>query len=125
MSWDVPITDLTVRDEDVESYLDSLASGWWTMGPTTDRFEEEFQKWIGAEHAVAASSGTAALHLACVAANLGPGDEVLVPALTFVATAHAVRYAGATPALGDSATRPDPSLSAETVEAAVTAKTKA
>lgn len=125
MSWEVPLTDLTVRDEDVESYLDSLRSGWWTMGPTTDRFEEEFEKWIGAQHAVVASSGTAALHLACAAADLGPGDEVLVPTLTFVATAHAVRYVGATPVLCDSPNRNDPNLSPEVVEAAVTEKTKA
>ena len=125
MSWNVPLTDLTVRDEDVESYLESLRSGWWTMGPTTDRFEDEFAKWIGAEHAVVASSGTAALHLACAAADLGPGDEVLVPALTFVATAHAVRYVGAVPVLCDIADRGDPNLSAEAVEDAVTTKTKA
>jgi dTDP-4-amino-4,6-dideoxygalactose transaminase len=125
MSWDVPITDLKVRDEDVESYLDSVRSCWWTMGPTTDRFEEEFEKWIGTQHAVVASSGTAALHLACAAANLGPGDEVLVPALTFVATAHAPRYVGAVPVLCDIAGRGDPHLSAETVEEAVTQKTKA
>jgi dTDP-4-amino-4,6-dideoxygalactose transaminase len=125
MSWDVPITDLKVRDEDVESYLDSVRSCWWTMGPTTDRFEEEFEKWIGTQHAVAVSSGTAALHLACVAAGVGPGDEVLVPALTFVATAHAVRYVGAVPVLCDIEDRRDPNLSAATVEAALTPKTKA
>jgi dTDP-4-amino-4,6-dideoxygalactose transaminase len=125
MSWEVPLTDLSVRDEDVEAYLDSLRSGWWTMGPMTDRFEEEFEKWIGSQHAVAASSGTAALHLACAGADLGPGDEVLVPALTFVATAHAVRYVGAVPVLCDIEDRRDPNLSPATVEAALTPKTKA
>jgi dTDP-4-amino-4,6-dideoxygalactose transaminase len=125
MSWSVPLTHLTVPDEDVESYLDSLRSCWWTMGPTTERFEREFERWIGAEHAVAASSGTAALHLACAGAGLGPGDEVLVPALTFAATAHAVRYVGADPVLCDMPDRCDPNLSPAVVEEALTPNTKA
>ena len=125
MSWQVPLTELAVQDDDVEAYLDALRSGWWTMGPITDRFEREFEAATGAPHAAAVSSGTAALHLACAAADLGPGDEVIVPALTFVATAHAVRYVGAEPVLCDVASRRDPNLSIEAVETALTPKTKA
>jgi dTDP-4-amino-4,6-dideoxygalactose transaminase len=125
VSWSVPLVELTVADEDVEAYLDSVRSGWWTMGPTSDLFERTFEEAIGAPHAAVVSSGTAALHLACVAADLGPGDEVLVPALTFVATAHAVRYVGAEPILCEIGGRADPNISIEAVESALTPKTKA
>jgi dTDP-4-amino-4,6-dideoxygalactose transaminase len=125
MSWSVPLIELSIADEDVESYLDSLRSGWWTMGPTTDHFERAFEAAIGSPHAAAVSSGTAALHCACVAADLGPGDEVLVPALTFVATAHAVRFAGAEPVLCDVGGRSDPNISIDAVEAAIGPRTKA
>jgi dTDP-4-amino-4,6-dideoxygalactose transaminase len=125
MSWSVPLVELSVADEDVESYLDSLRSGWWTIGPTTERFEREFEAATGAPHAAAVSSGTAALHLACVAADIGPGDEVIVPALTFVASAHAVRYVGGEPVLCDVGGRADPNLSVESVKAAMGPRTKA
>ena len=125
MSWTVPLMELTVREADVERYLDALRSGWWTMGPTTDQFEREFERAAGAQHAAAASSGTAALHLACAAADLGPGDEVIVPALTFVATAHAVRYVGAEPVLCDIGGRNDPNLAIAALEDALSEKTKA
>ena len=65
------------------------------MGPRTQAFEEALAEYAGTEHAVAVSSGTAALHLACLAAGVGPGDEVVVPALTFVASASAAEYCGA------------------------------
>jgi dTDP-4-amino-4,6-dideoxygalactose transaminase len=125
MSWSVPLVELTVTDDDVEAYLDSLRSLWWTMGPTTQQFEREFESATGAPHAAAVSSGTAALHLACVGADLGPGDEVIVPALTYVATAHAVRYVGAEPVLCDVGGRSDPNISVEAVEAAIGPRTKA
>ncbi len=71
------------------------------MGPRTERFEQAFAEHLGCRHAVAVSSCTAALHLAYLAAGVGPGDEVIVPAITFVASAAAVRYCGATPVLAD------------------------
>jgi dTDP-4-amino-4,6-dideoxygalactose transaminase len=71
------------------------------MGPRIAAFEQALGEYVGTEHAVTVSSGTAALHLACLAAGLGPGDEVIVPAFTFVASAAAVRYVGATPVLCD------------------------
>jgi dTDP-4-amino-4,6-dideoxygalactose transaminase len=84
-------------------YLDeALASGWLVpMGPTVDRFEREFAAVIGAEHAVATASGTAALHLAMIAAGVGPGDEVIVPTLTFIATANPAVYLAARPVFLD------------------------
>lgn len=75
--------------------LDCLRSGRITQGAWVDRFEREFAAYIGTSYAVAVSSGTAALHLALVALGIGPGDEVIVPALTFIATANAVAYTGA------------------------------
>jgi perosamine synthetase len=82
--------------------LDCLDSGWISsIGEYVDRFESLFARFCGADHAIATANGTVALHLALAALDLGPGDEVLVPGLTFVATANAVTYTGATPVLVD------------------------
>jgi perosamine synthetase len=82
--------------------LDCLETGWLSsLGPYVHRFEKDFSALCGTEHAVAVSSGTAALHLALAAANIGSGDEVIVPALTFIATANAVTYTGARPVFAD------------------------
>jgi perosamine synthetase len=87
-----------------ESYLlDAFKSGWISsLGPYIQRFESEFASFCGVKHAIAVSNGTVALHLSLLAAGIGPGDEVIVPALTFVATAAAVRHAGAEPVFVDS-----------------------
>jgi dTDP-4-amino-4,6-dideoxygalactose transaminase len=99
--WRVPLTDIAMSEQDVEAVADCLRSGWLTMGPRTQVFEGALASHVGAVHAIAVSSGTAALHLACRAAGLGPGDEVIVPALTFIASANAALYVGATPVLCD------------------------
>jgi dTDP-4-amino-4,6-dideoxygalactose transaminase len=99
--WRVPLTDVAMPECDVQAVLDCLRSGWLTMGPRTAAFEEALAARVGTAHAVTVSSGTAALHLACLAAGIGPGDEVIVPALTFVASASAARYVGAEPVLCD------------------------
>ncbi len=125
MTWRVPLVEIPVADEDVEAVLDTLRSGWLTMGPVTERFERAFADHVGVEHAVAVSSGTAALHLACLAAGVGPGDEVLVPDLSFVACAHAPRQAGATPVLCDATAPLEPGMSAEDAAARTTPYTKA
>jgi len=101
VTWTIPLTDVVISEEDVEAVLDCLRSGWLTSGPRTQAFEAALSEHLGGGHAVAVSSGTAALHLACRAIGLGPGDEAIVPAVTFVATAHAVRYCGAEPVLCD------------------------
>ncbi len=101
MSWTVPLTDLKISEDDVAAVLEVLASGWLTMGPRTQEFERRFAERHHVPHAVAVSSGTAALHLALLAAGIGPGDEVLVPALTFIAGPAAVRYCGADPVFVD------------------------
>jgi dTDP-4-amino-4,6-dideoxygalactose transaminase len=99
MSWTLPLTDVQLSEEDIAAYLEVLEGGWLTMGPRTHEFEARFAERFGCHHAVAVSSGTAALHLALLAAGVGDGDEVLVPAMTFVAGAAAVRYCGARPVL--------------------------
>jgi dTDP-4-amino-4,6-dideoxygalactose transaminase len=97
----VPLFDVRLSDEQVEAVADTLRSGWLTLGPRTADFEAAFAAQLGSRHAVATSSCTAALHLAYLAAGVGPGDEVIVPAITFVASAAAARYCGATPVFAD------------------------
>jgi dTDP-4-amino-4,6-dideoxygalactose transaminase len=125
MSWTLPLTDLKLSEEDIEAFLGVLESGWLTMGPRTRQFEVAFAERFGAAHAVAVSSGTAALHLAMLAAGLGEGDEVLVPATTFVAGAAAVRYTGARPVLVDSIGPEDPNLDPAKAERLVGPHTRA
>jgi len=90
-----------ITEEEVSEVVDSLRSGWLTMGPKTESFEEEFRKYIGSKHAVALNSCTAALHLALEAVGLKEKDEVLVPAMTFTATAEVVCYFKARPVFVD------------------------
>ncbi|MBW3539459.1 MAG: DegT/DnrJ/EryC1/StrS aminotransferase family protein [Planctomycetes bacterium] len=88
-------------DDELEALAEVFHSGWIGLGPKTAEFEERFADFVGAQHAVAVNSATAALHLACIAAGVGPGDEVLVPTITFVSTAHAAAYCGARPVFVD------------------------
>ncbi len=125
MNWRVQLVEVEVTDADVESVLDCLRSGWLTMGPRTQAFEAALAERLGARHAIAVSSGTAALHLACHAAGLRPADEALVPSLSFVAAAHAPRYLGAGVSLIDSTAATDAGIDVAAVEAAITDRTKA
>ncbi len=123
--WRVPLTDIAVSETDVEAVLDCLRSGWLTMGPRTKVFEQALADYVGTPHALTVSSGTAALHLACRAAGLGPGDEVIVPAFTFVASASAARFVGATPVLCDVNGPYDLNLDVRDVERRITPRTRA
>jgi dTDP-4-amino-4,6-dideoxygalactose transaminase len=125
VSWAIPLTDVVVTESDRLAVAECLQSGWLTMGPRTQRFEAALAEWTGAPYAVALSSATAALHLSCRALGLGPGDEVIVPALTFVATLNAPRYTGALPVLCDVEAPERPNLSAENVERCITPRTRA
>ncbi len=125
MSWTIPLTEVVITESDRLAVAECLQSGWLTMGPRTQRFEAALAEWTGAPHAVAVSSATAALHLSCRALGLGPGDEVIVPALTFVATLNAPRYTGAQPVLCDVEAPERPNLSAESVERCITPRTRA
>lgn len=97
----VPYSRPSLKEEDIKAAVDVLRSQWLTTGPKISELEAEFAELVGATEAVAVNSGTAALHLAYVALGLSPGDEVLVPALTFSATASSVIMAGGTPAIVD------------------------
>jgi dTDP-4-amino-4,6-dideoxygalactose transaminase len=121
----VPLFDLSLDDEDVAAVADVLRSGWLTMGPRTAEFEAAFAERLGVPHAVALSSATAALHLAYRAAGVGPGDEVIVPAITFVATAAAARYCGAEPVMADALGDHDFGLDPADVERRITPRTRA
>jgi dTDP-4-amino-4,6-dideoxygalactose transaminase len=123
--WRVPLTDIQVSESDVEAVLDCLREGWLTMGPRTKVFEQKLAERIGTPHALTVSSGTAALHLACQAAGLGAGDEMIVPAFTFVASASAARFVGATPVLCDVLGPHDLNLDPEDVARRITPRTRA
>jgi perosamine synthetase len=97
----LPYGKQTVDDDDVAAVVEVLRSDWLTTGPKVDEFERAFANFAGCEHAVAVANGTAALHAAMAALNIGEGDEVIVPAITFVATANAVVYQGGTPVFAD------------------------
>lgn len=121
----VPLFDLVLDEDDVAAVADTLRSGWLTMGPRTADFEAAFAARLEVPHAVALSSATAALHLAYRAAGVGPDDEVIVPAITFVATAAAARYCGATPVMADVLGSHDLGLDPEDVRARITPRTRA
>ena len=125
MGWNVPLSDVVFDNEEFSAVQKVLESGWLTMGAVTQDFEQEFAAYTGSKHAFAVNNATAALHLACQAMGLGPGDEVIVPSLTFVATANAIRYTGATPVFVDIISETDLTISPEAIEKAITPKTKA
>jgi perosamine synthetase len=97
----IPVMRPWLGPEEASAVASVVASGWVAQGPRVAEFEQAFAAAIGAHHAVAVSSCTAALHLALVAAGVGPGDEVVVPSLSFIATANVVRYVGACPVFAD------------------------
>jgi dTDP-4-amino-4,6-dideoxygalactose transaminase len=125
MEWRVPLSDIDFGPEEVEAVGQVLESRWLTMGAVTRQFEQEFEAYTGARHAIAVTNATAALHMACVAAGLGPGDEVVLPALTFVATANAVRYTGATPVFADVEGEDSLNVSPGAIAACLTPRTRA
>lgn len=120
----VPITRPFFDDDDRRALLAPLETGWVVQGPHVATFERDFAAYTGARHAAACTSCTTALHLALAAAGIGPGDEVLVPALTWVATANAVLYVGATPVLCDVALDTF-TVDLDALEARITPRTRA
>lgn len=112
-----------ISEEAIAEVTDSLRSGWITTGPKTKRFEEAFREHVNASHAIAVNSCTAGLHIALTALGVGPGDEVIVPTLTFCSTANVVVHLGARPVLVD--VEQDFNVSHDAIQAAITKKTKA
>ncbi len=119
----LPFSLPTIGEEEIAEVADSLRFGWITTGPKTKRFEEQFREYIGAKHAIAVNSCTAGLHIALTALGIGPGDEVIVPTLTFCSTANVVVHLGARPVLVD--VGDDFNVTPEAIEQAITPKTKA
>jgi dTDP-4-amino-4,6-dideoxygalactose transaminase len=120
----IPVMRPWLGEEEAAAAAAAVASGWIAQGPRVAEFEEAFAAAIGTGHAVAVSSCTAGLHLAMVAAGIGPGDEVIVPSLSFIATANAVRYVGARPVFAD-VDLVTQNLTVTTVEPQLTDQTRA
>lgn len=97
----LPYSRQSIDDTDIAAVVEVLKSDWLTTGPAVEKFERGVAEFVGAETAVALCNGTAALHAAMSVLGIGPGDEVIVPAITFVATANAVLYQGARPVFAD------------------------
>lgn len=125
MQWRVPLFDLEYDERERQAVLDVLESRWLTMGDRTKEFERLFAEKQGVKYALAVSNATAALHMAVRATGAGPGDEVIVPDLTFVATAHAAVFEGATPVLADCVSENDLTISPADIERKITERTKA
>ena len=120
----IPIAQPSIGEAEKQAVLDVLASGMLAQGPIVARFEERFAEYCGVQHAIATSSGTTALHIALLAHDIGPGDEVITMAFSFVATANAILYVGARPVFVD--IDPDTyNILPEQIEAAITPRTKA
>lgn len=120
----IPVAEPIITEADAEAVYETVRSGWISMGDEVRKFESAFAEYVGADHAVAAFNGTVALHLALAALDIGPGDEVVTPSLTYVATANAVAYVGGELVLCD--VDPDTyNVDRETVEPHLTDNTKA
>ena len=113
-----------ISDEEINEMVDTLRSGWLSMGPKTLKFEQEFNNYIGARKSIAVNSWTAAGHLTLEAFGVKQGDEVIVPTMTFPATAEIVCYFGAKPVIVD-VDQDTLNISLEAIEKAITPKTKA
>jgi perosamine synthetase len=120
----IPLTRPLTGEAEAEAASRVILSGWLTQGARVAEFEEMVAGYVGARYAVACSSCTAALHLAMQVAGIGPGDEVIVPSMSFIATANAVRYVGATPVFAEVDPRTY-TLDPDSAEAMITRRTRA
>ncbi|WP_054956210.1 DegT/DnrJ/EryC1/StrS family aminotransferase [Paenibacillus dakarensis] len=120
----IPVLQPCIGQEEIDAVSEVLRSGWLGLGPKTEQFEQEFARFVGSRFAVALNSGTAALHLAVEILGIGPGDEVIVPSITFISTVHAVSYVGATPVFAD-IDKHTMNISPADIERKITDKTKA
>lgn len=120
----IPYGRQSISEEDIQAVVDVLRSDYLTTGPKVTEFENTVANYVGAKYAVAVSNGTAALHIACLAAGIQPGDEVIVSPITFAASANCVLYCGGKPVFAD--IKPDTyNIDPEDIERKITSKTKA
>lgn len=124
-SWRIPLFDTRFGPDEEEAVLRPLRAGWLTMGEEVVKLEQELAEATGARHAIAVSNCTAALQLASAALGIGPGDEVIVPSLTFVATANAPRSLGAEVRLADATSAQDLCVDPDSIEGLITPRTRA
>ncbi len=97
----IPIAKPYLTEEEAQAAYDTILSGWITQGPKVQEFEEKFAAYTGANYAVAVSNCTTALHLSMIVAGIGPGDEVICPSMSYIATANAIKYVGAIPVFAE------------------------
>lgn len=120
----IPYGRQSIDEEDIQSVVEVLRSDYLTTGPMVEKFERVVADYVGADYAVAVSNGTAALHIACLAAGIGQGDEVIVSSITFAASANCVLYCGGTPVFAD--IKPDTyNIDPEDIRRKITDRTKA
>src|SRR5271154_5013217 len=119
----IPFNRPEISDAEIAEVVSTLRSGWLTTGVRTAQFEKEFKAYVGARHAQAVSSCTAALHLSLAALGIGPGDEVITTPLTFCATVSVIMHVGATPVLADIGS--DGNIDPASIEERITPRTKA
>jgi dTDP-4-amino-4,6-dideoxygalactose transaminase len=123
--WRYPLSDSDLGKEEEQAVLKVLRSRWLSTGPVTGGFEKAFSEYLGGGYAIAVSNGTAALHLALASLDIRDEDEVILPSLTFVATANSVLYVRAKPVFADIAGADDLNISPGEIEKKITKKTKA
>ncbi|HRF48133.1 MAG TPA: DegT/DnrJ/EryC1/StrS family aminotransferase [Anaerolineales bacterium] len=123
--YQIPLFDLNYDEREEIAVLETLRSRWISMGEQCLRLEEEFAAALDVPHGLSVANCTVGLHMALRALNIGPGDEVLVPALTFVATANAILYVGATPVFCDIRSQDDLTIDPEQIASRITSHTKA
>jgi len=123
--WHIPLSDLDYGAEEEDAVLRVLRSKWLSMGAEVEAFEREFADFLGVRHAVAVTNGTAALHLSYLAFGLGPGDEIIQPAVNFVAAANMTVAVGATPIFADIVGLEEPTINPADIECRITKHTKA
>lgn len=121
----VPLSDINIGKEEIKSVENVLKSKWLSMGPVTQKFELKFANYLGGKNAFGVSNGTAALHIANKVLGVRKGDEVIVPSLTFVATANSVLYCGAKPVFADITSEEDFNISPDSTLEKISNKTKA
>ena len=125
MSYKIPLFDLNFDEAEAQAAYDVIKSGWISTGPKCLELEEKFSEMLDVKHSVSLTNCTVALHLALVILGIKEGDEVIVPSLTFAATANTVRYVNAIPVFADICSLSEPTISPEDIRSKITAKTKA
>lgn len=120
----IPLTRANITQKEIDAVVKTLKSGWLTMGPETEKFEEEFAVYVGAKYAVAVNSATSALFLALQALGIKKGDEVIVPSFTFASSVNVIIHSGATPVFAD-IKEDDFTMDQKSLDSLITKKTKA